>query len=548
MNYKSKIDVGGKEKVVVAINYKEELIQSIQTERVENIHFLFMIDRSGSMYSDINKLIDSVSECFEVISDDDYISIIWFASAGQYRTVIKAAKKSDKLQPILDTLRSTLGCTCFSESFAEINTIISEIGSIAPISITLFTDGNANAFFDEKQRTMKEIIKMKNEVLAINCIGFSNYYDQEFLKQISNESQFGSFEHISKIKEFTTIFTHNFEKIADVVSDSLNVKANGDLIYLNRKFSKMIGNEFNLTKIDKRKNQVFVVLNEESEIIVNGETINTKSIKTNLNGKMIDNFYQSYAYNLYYNNRRLESLDILLYNLGDKFLIDSHMKSFTFDECSTHIKKLEQAIFDNNKRLLDGVVSTTYIPNEKTPCIMDVLNFLQESGKSFYIPFSDNVAKYTRIGKETSESVNYFTWTKDEIKVPFYDFVYNKKQANLSIRMSIPGVVRFNPKQAKALNMPLTMDSIIYRNHSIIKDGCLNIKQIEVLIADEDYSYIDSFDIFSKEFGFEEINGKMFYRRILDLSLIPIINRSYINKATSFILTFLPILCLMGFM
>ena len=538
MNYKSIIDVGGVNKVVVAINYKEENEQVVDVKTVESIHHILLLDRSCSMESHINRLIDNVQQCIDAIDENDYISIVWFSSVGQYRTVVKAARKYDKLSSILDTLRSTVGCTCFSESLKECNAIIDELGDLAPVSITLYTDGHAVVPYstaEEAERCFVEIRKMKNKILQLSTIGFGQYYDAQLLKEFSSLTEYGEMIHSSKIDDYLTIFNHNFEKVRNVVSDKLTITTKDcDIVYLNRTFTKFNVGDFELTRLDKRKNQVFLINDSDFEFELNGVVSDSSSVKTNLNPATICNFYYAYAYNLYYTGKRLESLDILK-SIGDKYLLDSHMKAFTFDECGEHLKNLEAAVFGNTYRMRDGYVSKDYLPSETAPCVMDVLNHLQETGTSFYVPFSTNLPSYNRIGKETEESINYFKPSIEEVRVPFTDLVYNKEHMNLSVRMVINGVVSFNPARAKATKMPATIDSIIYRNHTLIKDGNLNLKSIEVLLSDEDYTYLEPLSIFDFDHIMEvvAIEDKVYYRRILKLDYLPIINRSYINKAKS---------------
>jgi hypothetical protein len=534
--FKTKINLGGVEKTVVAFRYKDEENQSTETTTVEQLHHILVIDRSGSMYNEIDGLIDNVKKCIATINEQDLISLIWFSSEGQYRTVIKAAKKFDKLDTILDSLRSTLGCTCFSESLKEINMIIDEIGIAAPISITFFTDGQIvtrHSVDEEKRRCFEELSKMKDKILALNTIGFSNYYDQELLNAFAATSEFGEMFHSSKIDDYTKIFSHNFEKISDAVCEKVEIDTQDGVhvIYLTRSFTKRFDDQCHLSRLDKRKNQFFLVGDGEFSFAVNGQYFETKNIATTPVDATVNNFLYAYAYNMYYEGNRKDSLDILAQNLHDKALIDSHMSAFTFDETAAHLEKLNKAIFNANYRLVDGVAPKNYVPDDDARCLMDVLTFLQ-GGDSFYIPYSKNVESYSRIGRKASEEVNYFTWTDKEVRVPFGEFVYNKKHMNLSIRICIPGTVQLNPKRAKAVGLDPVIDSCIFRNHTIIKDGCLNLKEIELLLTEKDYTLIEANGIIKQEVGTEVIDGQEFYRCVVKLEGLPVVNRTYIKQCT----------------
>ena len=539
--YKSVVDVGGVSKVLVAISHKDEGdAQVVESTTVNVLHHVHILDRSGSMYSSINTLIDNVQKTIDAIGEEDLLTVIWFASDGQHRTLIKGAKKFEKLNVILDSIRSTLGCTCFSSPLKELNTILDEIGDVAPVSVTLFTDGcpvTPWSSAEEESRCMTELNKMKDRILAFNTVGYGNYYNQSLLKAFSATSEFGTMIHSSKLDDYLTIFNHNFEKVSEAVCESISVDshANIDIVYLNRTFTKMDTTEFKLSRIDKRKNQIFLLDSEDFDFMYNSvlhstcDTNLTKFISKVPEASLL-NFYYAYAYNLYYAGRRLESLDVLAKNIGDKALVDSHLRSFTYDECATHAAHLEQCVYHNNYRYSEGKCDPTYLPADDAKCVLDILNDLQTTD-SYYIPFSKNIKGYDRIGRKAEDSFNLFEKSEEEVRTPFSDFVYNKTKMNLSIRFYINGTVALNPKEAKGLGIDSVVKSGMFRNHTIIKDSNLNMKQIEAIIPLEkvDLSYMEIIETLPLEKG--SVGDYTPTRVVIDFSQFPIINRSYINDS-----------------
>lgn len=537
MMFKCKVDVGkGKPQTLVVINHKdEEETMSTRTVTVNQLHHIHILDRSGSMRSEINNLIDNVQKTFEVIGDDDLISILWFSGPGDYRTLVKGAKKSGNLSKLLDTIRSVLGTTCFSDPLRETNTIIEELVSLCPnISVNLFTDGQPVVPWtvtEEERRIFEELNKMKANVLAFNTIGYGPYYNRDLLIGMSSISEFGIFCHSRRIEDYLDIFKGNYEKVCEVATEGIYVgtSTDQDIIYLNRNFTKMELGELVLNRSDSRKNQIFIIGPNEFEFDYQNETFNSKDIKTKPTDKTIDNFLYAYAWNLFYKGNRQQCLDILAKVLYDKYLVDSQMGSFTYDECGAFSDALKRAIFSPKERYVDGKCSSKYIPDNNAPCVMDILSILQQK-ECYYIPLSKNVDKYERITRKTDDNFDLFTATKDEVRAPISDFVYNKEHINLSIRYTIPGKVKINKKEADKVGLPTEIDSFIYRNHTIIKDGMLNMKKIEVLIPSE---------MLTKELRkfisiIENIDGDGTYERcILHLSHLPIINRLYINRAST---------------
>ena len=530
--YKSKLLVGGKEKVVVCINHDNKQPKN-ESITVEQLHHLFILDKSGSMWDEWKSLVNNVKASISSIPDGDLITVISFSSNGNYRVVVKGMTKSEKLFSLIDSI-SVGGCTCFSDPLQEAKQIVEELGYLAPVSITLFTDGcpvvpwGAQKEYDKVNDILSVLGK---NVIAINTIGFGNYYNQEFLKNIAEYSEYGEFVHSSYIDDFVKIFDHNFEKISDAVCEGVYINA-PEIIYLTRSFTKLSYEEMELSRIDKRKNQFFLIGDDEFFFEYNGESFSTETIKvtSKIPEATLTNFLYAYAYNLYYENRRLESLDVLSKNLFDKNLIDSHLESFTFSECGVHIERLNNALFDSEYRFSNGKCSSNYLPDEHALCVMDILNLLQ-STDSYYIPFSKNI-NYTRIGRKAVNKFNLFEQTEEEIRAPFSDFVYHKEHMNLSVRFYIKGKVSINPKQAKAVGLDSELPSGMFRNHTIIKDGNLNMKSIECIVPSEivDTEYMNVIE----NLNLNNDDGPFTHTRvIIFLDQFPIVNRSYIKSAAN---------------
>lgn len=86
--YSTTLDFAGNVKRIAIINYDESDVKETNSLSVNQLHHIHILDRSGSMGKEINNLIDAVSETIKVVNDNDLISIIWFSSPGQFRTLI----------------------------------------------------------------------------------------------------------------------------------------------------------------------------------------------------------------------------------------------------------------------------------------------------------------------------------------------------------------------------------------------------------------------------------------------------------------------------
>jgi von Willebrand factor type A domain len=514
---KFKINVRGLENTVLVYDPSKE--SQTNLKELGALHHIHVIDRSGSMQGSLDRLIDDVQMVFNHIGEEDYLTVIWFSSDNQFRTVVKAAKKSDNIKKLLDTLRTTVGCTCFSDPMKEVGLVIEETYSLCSnVIVTLFTDGQpcCNRSSEEEIRlTLKNISTYTDKVLAINTVGYGNYYDQEFLKKISASSQYGTMIHTKRIEDYFKIFMENKESVTGMVNKKTEIVTDGSTImYLGPNSCKTELEFMNQRQRSKTKNIYFVI--HPDKVKVNGNKVDLSKVVETNDETLISDFAYAHAYQLYYNNERRMALNVVANVVRDKKLADSMMNAFTFDECAEVVENLKNALYKNARQ--PNTCPENYLPADDAPCVLQLLSELAGVGAK-YVPFSKVVKQsYKRIGKKSEEK--YTTFNRYESKEPlgdFSDLIYNEERLNVSIRFTIPGYVQLNPVQAKKVNFPDQIPTEIYRTHTIIKDGQLNLGEIEVVIPELSKGLVKFVDI-------GVVKCLAGDRYLVDLSLIPIIN------------------------
>lgn len=534
--YSSILDLGnlGLRKVAVCnINLEDQSTAM----SVDCMHHIQVLDRSGSMWADIDDLIENVKDTIRFIPDGDYVSIIWFSGADQCNVLIKGAQKNDSLYALLDTLKSTLGVTCFSTPMKEVGNIINDLKSICPnFSVTVFTDGQPVVAWgteEEIRRTLSAIDTWKDDVLALNTIGYGNYYDQDFLKQMSAKTIFGQFIHSSMISDYAGIFSHNYEITADLVMTNVEVVSPGsEVMYLTSKLATKSEAGLKTRALDKRKNQFVVIGPDDSDFnfLVGDDAYSTVGLKEIPSASITPIMY-AYAYTSYYEGNRKQSLDIIAKVLHDKNLVDELKNAFTYDEVGVATKALKSAVFSTKYRMLTGECSDDYVAADDAPCLMDVLGIILNSEDSYY----KYATEYSRIGKKVVDTFNLFHRNKDEeVLTPANDLVFNKSRLNISIRSVINGTVSLNPKQAAKVGLPTELPSKIYRNQTLVKDGSPNMTMVTFRVTEDTYNELgklfeghDITDIINAY----QIDDTQFEIQIY-LYNIPIINYSYVGNCT----------------
>lgn len=534
--FETKID--GVRHTVVEI--KPEIVQ--KNAMPEKVHQIMVIDRSGSMTSHIDKLINQVQDVIEQAGPNDIISIIDFSSAGRNRVVLKGVKNDDNVKVLLDSMRNAGGTTCFSEPMELVGDVVKDLAPITGnVVVTLFTDGEPYTSWsteEEIRRTLENIDVYADQVLAINTIGYGPYYNQEFMKDISELSEFGVMVHSGNISEYMGIFQRNAESVSHMMRCPLNVisQADADILFTNKKIVTLHKDSLNLSSMDADTNIIYVVYQGVAKNLINvmvgdvSTTIDTSILGNGFTVEEKEDFFFAYASRLYYSGKRRLALDLIINNAKDKAIADAMQSAFTFDEVAEVQKSMDNAFVNVTARFKDGGIPPGYSPKKDAYCVLDLLSDLSDT-KALYLPFSDEVEKYKRIGKKSVDEFDAFVWTTDEIIVPVEKFVWNEEHLNLSIAFSINGTVKINPKAAKNVGLPDSIPSNIFRTHTIIKDGLVNVKQANFYVSEAMFNkLIDKripYALVGEDLRIE--GDDQYYSVVIDLGKLPVVNRNYMD-------------------
>lgn len=506
-----------------------------QSPCIKSIHRIALIDQSGSMGNNINKVIDQVKQTLSLLNNDDIYSIIGFSSQSECTVYLKGVRKSDDINLILDTMRRTFSTTCFSAPISRAVEIAKDLEVITPfVEIDLFTDGQPVVLWSnevELNKVLDSIKLLNKNLLSINTIGYG-YYDRDFLTKISDASQYGAFTHSSNIEEFFNIIKQNYKISGKVIDTPIRISSYGgnEILVTTNSFSKYSTKELDIRYSDDNF-KVFVIQNDTSTIGINNSIIDfNDTTKTSDEDKT--NMLYAYAYQLYYNGQRQKSLDIIVNNLHDKYLADLMISAFTNKEVESVQETLRVASIDESTRYLAGKCAVGFLPKRDAFCFFDLLYILQSTSCK-YLPFSKNVDQYKRIGKKTVDNFNLFTKSDEEVIASFDLVVWNKDSMNLSLKFDINGTVELNPRSSSAVGLSSVVNAKIFRNHTFIKDGEYNMDAIEVLLTpaavikfEGKSNIIDSDDV-------KIIDGITYVKTIITFNNLPIINRNYINNSNS---------------
>lgn len=459
------IKLGGKNYSI----YLEDIKLKEESPKFDRIHHIHILDRSGSMSDVIGKLMDNVKQVVETMGDKDLLSIIWFSGENESKILLKGAGKQDKesIDNLLDSIKSTIGCTCFSEPLGLANDIIEDLAALCPnFSVNLFTDGEPCVYGSlqaELDKIFLNINKMKAKVLSLNTIGYTRWADKELLTKMSNETAYGRYIFSEDINDYNEIFGNNYKRIQGLVACQYEAAEEGaeffyrsanTFAYKKNQFSQFTSNEFQIAKL------------------VSG----TKQFDCKeMDDAVLENFLYQIAYEAYYRGNSEFALDCLC-KIGDSYAVKAVTGAFSSSERAEVTKELLGMAYGKG-RYKEGKNYKLEVSNTMF-CVFDLLSLLKDE---IYVPSND----YKRIGMKVADTNDIFELDKEqEFKGKFADnLVFASDRANVSIRYAMKGKVRLLATAANRVGLPERVDSIIYRTQTIIKDGDLNMETIGAYVS-----------------------------------------------------------------
>lgn len=502
---------------------EREVINNSDKIANEKAHHIWVWDRSGSMYNDLNRLTNDIIDKISIIKKGDYLSLGWFSGEGQNDFIVKGYKVGDDtsdLIKLLENANSTIGLTCFSEI---LNTVEKVIDSIRPLvgisSLVFFSDGHpvVSNYSKEIESIFDVIEKIKDKVDNSLVVGYGDYYNKPLMQEIAQRLS-GSLTHANDIKTFSENLS-DFNKSL-TAGDKVKIKLQepkGEL------FFSVFGNSVVTYKPVDGEVAFTIGKGKKDYIYTLTSTIPTKAKPVNLDKLGERSSFTKGMYGLSVALAQKGDVQLatdVLGELGDKKLIDLLYDSFTNTEYGKAEKEISIAMASPSKRFSDGKVKG-YIKPEDAPCVLDALDVISEDEEAEFFPYAG--AGYNRTGVKTEKDTDV-EFIPENRGYNVSSLSWNSKRLNLSMTTEILGHVNLN-EEAKKFNLSQEFKCKIFRSFTFIKDGILNIKEPVLLLSEKTHNYLKSIGVTSEDWD----NKPTVYR----LSELPVINRKYANNIKS---------------
>ncbi len=490
-------NLAGKEKAYYLVERNELSIPSNDSTSKAVAHSIIIIDRSGSMYYDIQALKDTL---IKLLTLDEYINfqlvitLISYSSKNDLTCHFQRVPIQEVMQqnsPYLEEIQGIKATylTCISQAMQLAKTLIK---SNELTAITLHSDGYANDSSPSSEARALERIceELKSMDVFINTIAYSQSSDFKLLAKIANS-------------------------VSGVCIQAGDVKAVYDAIY---NTSKLLTSNTALTFEEplpaNYQYQVFISINAKK---INGSSgilrlcgINSQDGGTIYKYKQIsqdeyvklnvpieqshESVYTFARANLAEGN--LNTAKYAALSTFDATLCNRNLKALTNNEIVNFSQDLDIALFDPNAlqehTILNAVQNNTQIS------FLEVIELLEEHRHNLIVNLKELQDNYQRKGIKRLKGswdiegnlikpwlTTQYIDTGEYVGMGLFEINRNTATINMLVKRQVRLIKAEDKTPIIEVAGLLVNDLYAFNNYTIVSDGEINIKSLQIKISNK---------------------------------------------------------------
>lgn len=482
------------------------------------VHHIIAIDISGSMYHDLPELrIHLKNKLSSLVNEDDTVSLIWFSGRGQVGTLVEAMKVRgvadlSTLHTAIDRFLQPMGLTGFKEPLQEAGNIIARLKAKATghlANLFFMTDGYDNQW--SKHDILELCATLEKQLDSAAVIEYGWHCNRPLLTEMA-ETLGGNLVFSEDFQAYTVAFEGSMTGgRTKKVPLKLDNPVNGPV------FALADGKLLNFTP-------------DADNVVLVPEGLAAVAYFTAAAGEAYDRAKHTDAHlwaSLVPLAQRMDTngLFIVLGALGDVALVNNFSSCFSKEDYSRFQDDALAAATSPAKRYVEGYDARA-VPKEDAYTVLELLSDLAGSEENKFYPYHAAFA-YERIGagtKARNEDVK-FTPNDKSKGYPVSGLVWNEDRPNVSLRVKVDGKVSL--PASRAAGLPEDIDSFIYRNYTIVRDGIVHTRKMAVSLAEATFGKLQANGLLVGE-TWED--GKVY---VLDYPKVPVINRVMVKGATA---------------
>lgn len=546
------------EKFFLTIKDVKTLSEVALTPKPLPTNFIFIIDVSGSMSRDLDFIRKQLKNKLpSLIKDGDTVTIIWFSGRSEAGILIeeveiKSLKNLQDVNNAIDRFLKPVGLTAFHKPLVLAKEAIGRIKKTRKdgiFSLIFLTDGyNNDCSWSDVTKSLKSL---ESDLTSSTFVEYGYYADSRAIAQMA-ELVGGEKVEAEQFDEYDGVVEAKLQRTyASAKKVVVDVPAN-DRVF-----------DFAFT-VSPANEIILYGVNEDNQVLVPEDTISLLWFSSKPSSSFIFPYENKPELNklvysaLFVLCEKLQNdyADDVFKVLGDKNLYDFFTNAFGKQKLFAFKNMVKECVFDHTKRFLKGRVENL-VADESAYCVMDFINDLTNDEKALVYPLHPEFS-YKRIGakkistagqlneeqkKKISEAKTVeelkaitdsiaesnpealkFEYNDREKGYSISNLVWSSERANLSINIKFDGYVTL-PENKFGIKK---IDTFIFRNYTIIKDGILNISTLPVSLSEETLKKISSqAGIIVGAYG----NGDGI--AIVDFSGLPVINRKMVKSISA---------------
>lgn len=525
-------------------------------------NFIFVIDVSGSMYNDLGDIRKQLKNKLpNLVKDGDTITVIWFSGRNDAGILmedveIKSLKSLQDINTAIDRFLKPIGLTAFYKPLVLAKEAIGRIKksrSNGVFSLIFLTDGyNNDCSWSDVTKSLKEL---EPDLAGSTFVEYGYYADSSAIAKMA-ELVGGEKIEAERFDEYDIVFENKLQKTYGSSKKILvDIPTNRIFDFV---FTTSAANEIILYGIND--NQVLVP-EDTLSLYWFAKTPNSSFVLPYENKPELNKLVYT---SLYVLTEKLQNdyADDIFKVLGDKNLYEVFTNAYGKQKLFSFKNMVKECVFDNTKQFLKGQVANL-VMDENAYCVMNFIDDLTSDEEALIYP-QHEAFTYKRIGAkkvavdttELNESqkqllagaknVEELKKLTDEIAAnaqevvkfeyndktkgyPISNLVWSSERANLSINVRYDGYINL-PKNNFGLDR---IDTFIFRNYTIIKDGILNITQLPLTLSNATWNKFKNAGLIADNYQVTAFSNEPPIVTVVDFSSLPVINRKMVKSISA---------------
>lgn len=475
---------------------RDDLKSQAKTSQKNPSHHILVVDRSGSMYGDMDPLKVMIEKLLTLGEFNDpslRVSLVSYSSQGDVTLHFKKATVSEVMaasSPHLKAIRAlrATALTCISQGLKMAETLIDDSEVTC---VTLHTDGFANdSSPSAESRAISAVVESfkKHPSVFVNTIAYRGYCDFTLLSGISNALS-GVCIQAKDIRQVHDAIHGAMSLLVGSMSPAIEVpRGNAQyLTFVSKSSGKILGATDNLlvrglAEKDDRVAYRYFEISEEQYLKSSEDPIPTEAVLAFARAQISEG--------------RLNAAKYALVATKNEALLKAHAKALVSSDVAAFAAGVESEIFK----------PTSYTPSKdyglstKGPSVLSVLSILDKSAKSLSVNLPVLLAGYQRRGVKRIPGSR--EEGKTEVIQPLYEsrrrsegdgwvevngFELNRNTATVNMLLSQEiDIFPTGGKEKVASVAGISLDKLrSYNNYTIVSDGSLNVSQVLFRTSDK---------------------------------------------------------------